>query len=114
MSVVAQMTQKICFLPKNMLVLYKRRGRSNESLALEKLNGSMQNRDDYTYTCKVLASIKVQGILNSHHLTWGDKENPEKKKKNQWLLTTFAEETYIAMLSLSFYIPIPMCLLKTY
>lgn len=66
--------------PKTCLCFTKEQVGLTESLALGKLNGNKQNRDDYMYTRKVLTSIKVQGVLNSHHLTWSDKENPGKKK----------------------------------
>jgi len=85
----------------------------NETFTLEKLNGNKQNRDGYLCTHKVLASIKVQRIFNSHHLTQGDKENiGEKKKKSLATYNFCRKKPHIAMLSLSLYIPIPMCLLK--
>lgn len=71
--------------PKTCLCFTKEQVGLTESLALGKLNGNKQNRDDYMYTRKVLTSIKVQGVLNSHHLTWSDKENPGKKKITGYL-----------------------------
>lgn len=72
-------TENLFSSQKTCLCFRRVRVNLNESLAWESLNGNKQNRDDYTYTHRVLASIKVQGILNSHHLTCGDKENPGKE-----------------------------------